>query len=102
MSLVKQLGFCQASYVFLQLCLHDNERYTALNESKQSFYSTKNPLNLKDKLQKPSDFFLRCQTDNRSQDVEAIMEVLILSVPRFPPEKHLTVNGVTAGKLWSS
>ena len=37
---------------------------TVLKESKQSFYSTKNPLiiNLKGKLQKPLDFFLKCQT----------------------------------------
>ena len=51
-------------YAFLQLCLQENERYTVLKESKQSFCSTKNPLhiNLKGKLQKPFDFFLRCQT----------------------------------------
>ena len=44
--------------------LHDNERYTVLKESKQSFYSTKNSLiiNLKEKLQKPFNFFLKCQT----------------------------------------
>ena len=44
--------------------LHDNEGYTVLKESKQSFYSTKNPLIIdhKGKLQKPFNFFLRCQT----------------------------------------
>ena len=48
----------------LQPCLHDNERYTVLKESKQIFYSNKNPLiiNLKGKLQKPFNFFLRCKT----------------------------------------
>ena len=82
-----------------------------IKRSKQSFYSMKNPLiiNLKGKLQKPSDFFLRCQTrravfglltcwlkyhvvlscggigqfnyDNRSQQhVEAIYGSLTLSV----------------------
>ena len=83
----------------------------------------KDPLimNFKGKLQKPFDFFLRCQTrriwvarricwlksgigqfncDNRSQQhVEAMYEVLILSVPHVPPEKHPTENGVIAGKL---
>ena len=41
-----------------------NRLYTVLKESKQSFYSMKNPLivNLKGKLQKPFNFFLRCQT----------------------------------------
>ena len=40
---------------------YNNERYTVLKESKQSFYSMGNPLiiNLKGKLQKPFDFFLK-------------------------------------------
>ena len=38
--------------------------YTVLKESEQNFFSTKNPLNidLKGELQKPFDFFSRCQT----------------------------------------
>ena len=49
------------SYNFAYTIL--NEQYTVLKESKQSFYSMKNPpiINLKGKLQKPFDFFLRCQ-----------------------------------------
>ena len=41
-----------------------SKRHTVLKESKQSFYSMKNPqiINLKGKLQKAFDFILRCQT----------------------------------------
>ena len=56
------IGLRKFSYNFAYTI--DNERYTVLKESKQSFYSMKNPLiiNLKGKLQKSFDFFLRCQT----------------------------------------
>ena len=48
---------------FLITLLHDNKRYTVLTESKQSFYSVKNPLiiNLKGKLQNLFYLFLGCQ-----------------------------------------
>ena len=47
-------------------------------ESKQSFYSTKNPviINLKGKLQNPFDFFLRCQPRRIS------LAHLLVEIPR--------------------
>ena len=82
---------------------------------------------MKGKLQKPFDFFLRCQkrriwlayllADNttwfsvaeelvnsaaiidHSNILKPYMDVLILSVLHVPPEKHPTENGVIAGEL---
>ena len=95
MSLVKQLGWFWLIFVCF-LCSHDNEPYTVLKESKQSFCPTKNSLmiSLKGKLQKPFDGrrpifglltcwfkyyvvlswggFGQLNFDNRSQNVEAI------------------------------
>ena len=50
-------------WIKLIVTLHDNERYTVLKESKQSFYPTKKSpiINLKGKLQSIS-IPLRCQT----------------------------------------
>ena len=36
---------------------------------------------------------------DHSNMLKPYMEVLILSVPHIPPEKHPTENGVIAGKL---
>ena len=56
------IELCMFSYNFAYTIM--NERYTVLKESKQSFCSMENPLiiDLKGKLRKPFDFFLRCQT----------------------------------------
>ena len=74
------------------------KRSTLLKESKESFYSTKNPpvINLKGKLRKPLDFFSRCQTcciwlaHLFIDMLEPYMKVLILSVVHVPPEKRPT------------
>ena len=91
-----------------------------VKESKQSFYSMKNPLiiNLKGKLRKSLDFFLRCQTRrillahflveisrgvveelvsstvmiNHKNMMEPYMEVLIFLVLQEPMEKYPTVK----------
>ena len=60
MTIMTELGVFSYNFAYTII----NELYTVLKESKQSFYSTKNPLiiNLNGKLQKPFHFFLRRQT----------------------------------------